>query len=168
MNAAVDLHAADPGYGYRFISDELAALGITASERRVWRLCSQQRLWSLFSKKCGLNRKAGPPVHDDLVERVFAATRLNQLWLTDITGHWTDEGKLYLCAIKDVRSNKIFGYSIDDRMKGSLAVKALRYAVKARPHAGTGGQQNRNFAWRWCSGSSEATTANDANAVWVD
>ena len=46
-------------------------------------------------------------MHDDLVERVFTATRLNQLWLTDITEHWTagiqaDEGKLYLCAIKDV------------------------------------------------------------------
>ena len=136
-NAAVELHAEDPAYGYRFISDELPALSITASERRVWRLCSQQRLWSSFSKKRGLNRKAGPPVHDDLVERVFTPTRLNQLWLTDVTEHWTDEGKLYLCAIKDVRSNKIVGYSIDDRMKASLAVAALNYAIKARPHAGT-------------------------------
>ena len=102
-NVAIDLHTEDPAYGYRFISDELPALGITASERRVWRLCSQQRLWSTFSKKRGLNRKAGPPVHDDLVERVFTATRLNQLWLTDVNEHWTDAGKLYLCAIKDVR-----------------------------------------------------------------
>ncbi|MBC7592556.1 MAG: transposase [Kineosporiaceae bacterium] len=47
-NAAVDLHAEDPGNGYRFIFDERPAHGITASERRVWRLCSQQRLWSLF------------------------------------------------------------------------------------------------------------------------
>ena len=137
MNVAIDLHAEDPAYGYRFISDELPALGITVSERRVWRLCSQQRLWSTFSKKRGLNRKAVPPVHDDLVERVFTATRLNQLWLTDITEHWTDEGKLHLRAIKDVRSNKIVGYSIDDRMKASLAVAALNYAIKARPHAGT-------------------------------
>ena len=26
----------------------------------------------------------------------------NQLWLTDITEHPTGEGKLYLCAVKDV------------------------------------------------------------------
>lgn len=39
-------------------------------------------------------------MHDDLVLRGFTATKLNQLWLTDITEHWTDEGKLYLCAIK--------------------------------------------------------------------
>jgi hypothetical protein len=30
----------------------------------------------VFSKKRGLNRKPGPPVHDDLVERDFAATSL--------------------------------------------------------------------------------------------
>jgi putative transposase len=137
INAALVVHAEDPAYGYRFISDELPGLGITASERRVWRLCSQQRIWSTFSKKRGLYRKAGPPVHDDRVKRNFTATRLNQLWLTDITEHWTGEGKLYLCAIKDVRSNKIVGYSIDDRMKASLAVTALSYAVKARAHQGT-------------------------------
>jgi putative transposase len=54
----------------------------------VWRLCFQQRIWTVFSKKRGLNRKAGPPIHDDLVQREFTAGRANQLWLTDITGHW--------------------------------------------------------------------------------
>jgi putative transposase len=88
INAALDIHADDPAFGYRFIADEIEAQsGITASERRVWRLCSQQRIWSVFAKKRGLNRKAGPPVHDDLVQRNFTATRLNELWLTDITEH---------------------------------------------------------------------------------
>lgn len=48
--------------------------GIPALERRAWRLCSSQRIWSTFSKKRGLSRKAGPPVHDDLVQRQFTAT----------------------------------------------------------------------------------------------
>ena len=83
----------------------------------MWRLCSEQRLWSAFAKKKGTkNRKQGPPVHDDLVQRKFTATTPNELWLTDITEHWTGEGKLYLCAIKDVFSNRIVGYSIDDNM----------------------------------------------------
>ncbi|BDB41762.1 hypothetical protein Mkiyose1665_56940 [Mycobacterium kiyosense] len=43
-----------------------------------------------------------------------------------------DEGKLYLCAIKDVYSNRIVGYSIDSRMKSSLAVAALDHAVALR------------------------------------
>lgn len=48
-------------------------------------------------------------MHDNLVERRFTASRPNELWLTDTTEHWTGEGKLYLCAIKDVFSNRIVG-----------------------------------------------------------
>ena len=63
INAALDVHRDDPAFGYRFIADELPARGIQAGENRVARLCSQQRIWSVFSKKRGLNRKpwaAGP------------------------------------------------------------------------------------------------------------
>ena len=60
-------------------------------------------------------KKPGPPVHDDRVERDFTAPAPNRLWLTDITEHHTAEGKLYLCAVKDVWSRRIVGYSIDCR-----------------------------------------------------
>ncbi|ALM43671.1 hypothetical protein P405_17595 [Streptomyces sp. FR-008] len=49
----------------------------------------------------------------------------NRLWLTDITEHATGEGKLYLCAVKDVYSGRIVGYPIDSRMKSSLTVSAV-------------------------------------------
>ena len=132
INAARDIHHDDPTFGHRFIADELPGHGITAGTNRVWRLCSQERIWSVHAKKRGLNRKAGPPVHDDLVGRDFTATAPNRVWLTDITEHPTGEGKLYLCAIKDVYSGRIVGYSIDSRMKASLAVAALRNAIALR------------------------------------
>lgn len=69
---------------------------------------------------------------DDLVQRQFSADGANRLWLTDITEHRTGEGKLYLCAVKDVFSNRIAGYSISDRMKARLAVAALEHAVARR------------------------------------
>jgi putative transposase len=78
-----------------------------------------------------------PPVHDDLVRRTFSAGRPDRTWLTDITEHATGEGKLYLCAIKDVYSNRIVGYSMDSRMTASLAVSALRNAIALRSPAGT-------------------------------
>jgi transposase InsO family protein len=137
INAARDIHADDPAFGYRFISDELPGRGIAAGENRVARLCSQERIWSVFAKKPGLTRKAGPPVHDDLVDRQFTAHGANQVWLTDITEHRTDEGKLYLCAIKDLYSNRIVGYSLDARMKASLAVSALRNAIATRSPVAT-------------------------------
>jgi putative transposase len=63
-------------------------------------LCSQERIWSIFAKKRELNRRSGPPVHDDLVQRQFSAAGPNHVWLTDITEHRTDEGKLYLAPSK--------------------------------------------------------------------
>lgn len=84
-----------------------------------------------------MNRRSGPPVHDDLVARQFSAQAANQVWLTDITEHRTDEGKLYLRAIKDVYSNRIVGYSMDSRMKSSLAVAALDHAVALRSPVAT-------------------------------
>ena len=39
------------------------------------------------------------------------------LWIKDITEHHAVEGKLYLCAVKDVFPNRIVGYSIGSRMK---------------------------------------------------
>jgi transposase InsO family protein len=89
IDAAMDIHADDPAFGYRFIADELPAKGITAGENRVQRLCNVHGIWSVFSKKRGLNRRPGPPVHDDLVERDFTAAAPNELWLTDITEHPT-------------------------------------------------------------------------------
>jgi putative transposase len=82
-NAAIDIHHDDPAFGYRFIVDELSARGIAAGQNRVARLCSQQRIWSVFAKRRGPSRKAGPPVHDDLVDRQFNAAAPNLLWLTD-------------------------------------------------------------------------------------
>jgi putative transposase len=148
INAARDIHADDPAFGYRFISDELPERGIIAGENRVARLCSQERIWSVFAKKPGLTRKAGPPVHDDLVDRQFTAQGANQVWLTDITEHRTDEGKLYLCAIKDLYSNRIVGYSLDARMKASLAVSALRNAIAIRSPVATIVHSDRGSQFR--------------------
>jgi transposase InsO family protein len=148
INAALDIHADDPGFGYRFIADELPGRGISAGENKVARLCSQQQIWSAFSKKRGLNRKAGPPVHDDLVARRFTAEGPDRTWLTDITEHPTGEGKLYLCAIKDVYSTRIVGYSMSSRMTAQLAVSVLRNAVALRSPAGTVVHSDRGSQFR--------------------
>ncbi|AGJ77176.1 hypothetical protein B6N38_05920 [Cutibacterium avidum] len=89
INAALDLHAEDPGLGYRLITDDLPELGITAGGNRVHRLCKLQRIRSFHSVKNGSWKQPGPPVHDDLVRRQFRAEGPNQLWLTDITEHHT-------------------------------------------------------------------------------
>lgn len=132
-NAVFDAHVDDPEFGYRFLADEARTAGHVVCDRTVWRICRDHRWWSVFGKpKRGRGARPGTPAHDDLVKRDFTATAPNRLWLTDITEHRTDEGKLYLCAIKDVFSNRIVGYAISDRMKARLAVAALETAVARR------------------------------------
>ncbi len=141
-NALFDAHKDDPEFGYRFLLDEAREAGEPMAQRTAWRICSGLGWWSEFGKpKRGKTKKPGPPVHDDLCAVVddkgrtrheFTADAPNELWLTDITEHRTGEGKLYLCAVKDVYSNRIIGYSIDSRMKSRLAVAALNNAVARR------------------------------------
>lgn len=133
-NALIDAHGDDPAFGYRFLSDELERAGIAVGERRIWRLCSQQRLWSTTVRKGrrGSGKRPGPAVHDDHVQRNFTAAAPNRTWVTDITEHPTGQGKVYCCAIKDLFSNRIVGYAISDRMTADLAVTALRAAIARR------------------------------------
>ncbi|WP_142278645.1 IS3 family transposase, partial [Mycobacterium sherrisii] len=132
-NALFDAHRDDPEFGYRFLVEEARDAGHPMAERTAWRICADNGWWSAFGKRRrGKNGKVGPPIHDDLVGRRFTADAPNTLWLADITEHRTSEGKLYVCAIKDVFSNRIVGYSIDSRMKSRLATQALASAVARR------------------------------------
>lgn len=141
-NALFDAHIDDPEFGYRLLADEARDHGESMSDRTAWAITSANAWWCAFAKKKAKNgKRPGPAVHDDLctivdedgrVRHRFAADRPNQLWLTDITEHKTAQGKLYLCAVKDVFSNRIVGYSISNRMKARLAVNALENAVTRR------------------------------------
>ena len=145
-NALFDAHRDDPEFGHRLLADEARSAGQPMADRTAWRICRDNAWWSSFGKKRGKNgKKPGPAVHDDRctvtdedgrMRHVFAAEGPNELWLTDITEHWTGEGKLYLCAIKDCFSNKIVGYCIDSRMKSRLAVAVLDNAVARRATEG--------------------------------
>jgi len=141
-NALFDAHQDDPEFGHRLLADEARDAGQVMADRTAWRICRDNSWWSAFGKKRARNgKKPGPPVHDDLctvtddkgrIRHTFTAEEANELWLTDITEYKTAEGTLYLCAIKDVFSNRIVGYSIDSRMKSALVVNALENAVAMR------------------------------------
>ena len=63
IDAALDIHSDDPTLGYRFITDELAAVGIVASENRVGRLCAVAGIAASHAKKKGKAGRPGETVH---------------------------------------------------------------------------------------------------------
>ena len=134
VNAIIDIHGDDPEFGYRLLADEFERRGYDAGENRVQRLCAEHKIFSSTTRKGRKNggKQPGPAVHDDHVRRDFTAQRPDQTWLTDITEHPTAEGKLYVCAIKDMCSNRIVGHATGARMTSQLAVSALRTAIARR------------------------------------
>jgi len=78
-----------------FLANKARKAGWRMSRRRAWRLCSEAGITSAVQRRRrSKNKKQGPPVFDDFVKRVFTADAPNRVWLTDITEHWTVEGKL--------------------------------------------------------------------------
>lgn len=72
------------------------------------------------------------PRAPDLVDRQFAATRPNELWLADITYVSTWEGWLYVAFILDVYSRMIVGWQIAGHLRTDLVLDALEMAVWRR------------------------------------
>lgn len=68
----------------------------------------------------------------NLLKRNFQAGTPDTVWLADISYVPTDEGWLYLAAVKDMATMEIVGWSMSDRLKGSLAVDAMRMALQNR------------------------------------
>jgi transposase InsO family protein len=81
--------------------------------------------------------KPETPTAADLVDRQFARTEPNQLWVTDITEHPTREGKVYCCVVLDAFSRRVVGWSIDSSQTAALVTNAVDMAIHNRePAAG--------------------------------
>jgi putative transposase len=72
------------------------------------------------------------PVAPNLLNQDFAVSGPNRAWVADITHVATDEGWLYLAAIKDLWNREIVGYAMSQRMTQDLVGRALFRAVAAR------------------------------------
>jgi putative transposase len=71
----------------------------------------------------------------DLVDRKFAASGPNQLWVADITYIPTLAGFLYLAVVLDVWSRKIVGWAMSSRLATQIVLEALAMAVEQRDPA---------------------------------
>ncbi|PXW79687.1 integrase-like protein [Nitrosomonas sp. Nm84] len=72
------------------------------------------------------------PIAPNILDRQFSPGRPNQVWATDITYIWTLQGWLYLAVVIDLCSRRLIGWSMDKRMKQSLAIRALLMAINLR------------------------------------
>ena len=68
----------------------------------------------------------------NLLDRNFEAAAPDAVWLADISCIPTDEGWLYLAAVKDLATMEIVGWSMSERLKNTLCEDALKMAIRNR------------------------------------
>jgi len=90
-------------------------------------------------------------------------TRPEQLWVSDITYIKTEAGHNYLALVTDAYSRKIVGYAIDNHMKASLCVEALKMAINNREYPSLSLIHHSDRGFQYCS--SEYTTFAHKNNI---
>jgi putative transposase len=123
-------------YGAQRLQQELAADGFRVSLGAVKRVRRELGLRCVQRKKRFRVQTTDSchalPVAPNLVAQEFTVKRPDEVWVTDITYVPTEEGWLYVAALKDLFAGEIVGRAFGARMTTELVVRAFEQAVAAR------------------------------------
>ena len=119
-------------YGWRVRSPSRRAQQNKELSRRIAAIHAESRR----KRRCTTRRDAQAAVAPDRVQRRFAASEPNRLWVADITYVPTLEGFVYLATVLDVFSRKVVGWAMSARQTVNLVQSALGMAVTARAAPG--------------------------------
>jgi putative transposase len=121
-------------YGADKVWKQLARQGHVVARCTVERLMRLQGLRGVIRGKVVRTTisdvKAPCPL--DHVNRVFKATRPNQLWVSDFTYVSTWQGWLYVAFVIDVFARRIVGWRVSSTMRTDFVLDALEQALYAR------------------------------------
>src|SRR3954454_8604549 len=134
--AIIEIHRQSRGtYGAPRVHAELRlGAGINIGRKRVARLMRLAGVEGIYRRRRrGCTRRDPHAVpNDDLVNRQFTVDAPDRLWVSDITEHPTDGGKVYLAVVLDAWSRRVLGWSIADHLRSELVVDALQMAIWRR------------------------------------
>jgi putative transposase len=119
-------------YGSPKITQVLRQEGWRVGQKTVGRIMRESGLKSRTVRKykATTNSRHNQPVFDNVLNQTFQAERPNQVWMSDITYVWTNEGWLYVASIMDLFTRKIVGWKADSRMTKELVIDALDQAYR--------------------------------------
>lgn len=123
-------------YGYRRIGAVLRREGWRVNHKRVLSLMRKDNLLCLREHSfvpMTTDSAHGWQIVPNLT-RKLELTRLDQLWVADITYIRLAEEFVYLAVILDAHSRMVVGWALADHLQASLAIEALAMALdKRRP-----------------------------------
>jgi transposase InsO family protein len=125
-------------YGSPKMVRALRGHGIPASKPRVERLMREHGIRARHKPqaKVTTDSRHNLPVAPNQLDRSFTPSAPNQIWTSDITYLWTDEGGLYLAIVLDLFNREVVGWSLKPRRTADLVTDALTMAWFRRKPAG--------------------------------
>ena len=127
-----------PGYGYKRVTKQLQRQGERINHKRVYKIMSKNKLLVTRKKKFKIvttDSNHDLPVYKNIAKDMIV-TKLNQLWVADITYILLPGGHVYLAAIIDIFSRKCIGWDLGRKIDTTLVMNALEMAIKDRQHLG--------------------------------
>lgn len=127
-----------PGYGYRRVTRQLHRDGIRVNHKRVLRIMRQEGLLCRKKRRFAVTTDSRHPfrIYPNLVRNI-QLTRINQVWIADITYIRLLYEFVYLAAILDASSRKVVGWALGRTLSSELTLAALKSALSCRkPPAG--------------------------------
>jgi len=121
-------------YGSPRITKALKAQSISCSRSRVERRMKALELKALAKRKYKVTTDSShnKPPFENILDRDFTTTAINQKWVGDITYIPTNEGWLYLAVIIDLHSRAVIGWSMSNRINKKIVCDALLMALFKR------------------------------------
>lgn len=121
-------------YGRRKIWAQLNREGIPVGRDRVERLMKQAGIaGAVRGKRVRTTRPdERAPRAPDLVDRDWAVSAPNRVWVSDFTYVATWSGMAYVAFVIDVYSRRIVGWRVASSMRTALVLDALEQAIWAR------------------------------------
>jgi putative transposase len=123
-------------HGAARLQRELAAGGFSVSLGTVKRVRRELGLRCVQRKRrfrvATTDSQHSLPVAENLLAQDFHVGRPDEVWTADITYVPTEEGWLYVAAIKDLFAGEVVGRSFGERMTTGLVGRAFEQAVSAR------------------------------------
>ena len=122
-------------YGAPRIHAELKARGFRTSKRTVAKLMRENGIRPPRGRRqvpITTDSRHSHAIVPNLLDRNFEAATPDAVWLADISYIPTDEGWLYLTAVKDLATMEIVGWSMSERLKSVLCEDALKMAIRYR------------------------------------
>ncbi len=126
-----------PGYGYRRVAATLYRQGQLTNHKRILRVMREEHLLCKCKsyKPRTTNSNHEEPLYPNLTKGLVV-TRLNQLWVADITFVGIVSCWLYLAVIIDVFSRKVIGWALSRHIDAQLCLDALDKALNERRQQG--------------------------------